>query len=343
MARANGSALHSHTVPVWAALARDRRALARGITAAATATTSRNMVFVSHANPEDNEFTEWLSLRLAREGYPVWCDLTKLLGGETFWEDIEVALRDRTVKFLFVLSRSSNEKAGARNELDLALGLERKNKNNKAFKDFVIPLRVDDLPFDEINIQLRRKGAIDFSKGWAGGFTQLLKKLAEDGVGRDQRFGAEAVTEWWHRARAGEDLVKATPESHVSNWFPVGKLPEALYLHELKGPLDGGSAWTLKQPAHRVGDYIVSFAPSSDLGGLVARSTQLLTTHALDPHAGGLPLPYRERRNSVIRILRLAWDRAVKQRGMPLYDLARSRAAAYFLPSMFTTPLDPIA
>ena len=36
----------------------------------------RDMVFLSHANPEDNEFTLWLALRLAAEGFPVWCDLT---------------------------------------------------------------------------------------------------------------------------------------------------------------------------------------------------------------------------------------------------------------------------
>lgn len=41
----------------------------------------RDTVFISHAYPEDNQFTLWLALRLAREGYPVWCDLTKLLGG----------------------------------------------------------------------------------------------------------------------------------------------------------------------------------------------------------------------------------------------------------------------
>jgi hypothetical protein len=51
------------------------------------------MLFISHANPEDNEFSRWLALQLANEGYPVWCDLTKLLGGEDFWADIEQAIR----------------------------------------------------------------------------------------------------------------------------------------------------------------------------------------------------------------------------------------------------------
>ena len=63
---------------------------------------SRTMVFLSHAAPEDNVFTRWLALQVANEGYPVWCDLTKLLGGEAFWEDIQIAIKERTAKFLFV-------------------------------------------------------------------------------------------------------------------------------------------------------------------------------------------------------------------------------------------------
>ena len=72
----------------------------------------RNMIFLSHATPEDNEFARWLALQLANEGYAVWCDLTKLLGGEDFWKDIQEAIRTRSVRFLFVLSRSSNTKDG---------------------------------------------------------------------------------------------------------------------------------------------------------------------------------------------------------------------------------------
>src|SRR6266404_4768498 len=100
---------------------------------------NRNMVFVSHANPEDNLFTRWLALRLAREGYPVWCDLTKLLGGEDFWRDIEAAIRGRTAKFLFVLSKTSNQKQGTLMELAVA------RKVGKNIHDFVIPLRIDDI------------------------------------------------------------------------------------------------------------------------------------------------------------------------------------------------------
>lgn len=96
------------------------------------------MLFISQALPEDNEFTRWLVLRLAREGYPVWCDLTKLLDGEDCWSDIEDAIRNRTTKFLFVISRISNEKLGVLQELALA------KRVGKGREDFVIPLEIDD-------------------------------------------------------------------------------------------------------------------------------------------------------------------------------------------------------
>ena len=72
----------------------------------------RDTLLLSHANPEDNEFTLWLALQLANEGYRVWCDLTKLLGGEVFWDDIEEVIKTRAVKVLYVLSRTSNAKDG---------------------------------------------------------------------------------------------------------------------------------------------------------------------------------------------------------------------------------------
>ncbi|MDZ4058210.1 MAG: toll/interleukin-1 receptor domain-containing protein, partial [Polynucleobacter sp.] len=51
----------------------------------------RNLIFISHANPENNEFSRWLGLQLANEGYEIWSDVTKLIGGEQFWDSIEQA------------------------------------------------------------------------------------------------------------------------------------------------------------------------------------------------------------------------------------------------------------
>jgi hypothetical protein len=80
----------------------------------------RSLLFLSHATPDDNEFTRWLGLQLAQEGYEIWSDITQLIGGETFWADIEEAIRRHAVKFLFVLSKDSNTRDGTLSELHLA-------------------------------------------------------------------------------------------------------------------------------------------------------------------------------------------------------------------------------
>jgi len=56
---------------------------------------TRDMLFIRHANPEDNDLTRWPALQLAKDGYPAWCDLTELLGGERFWDNAEQAIRTR--------------------------------------------------------------------------------------------------------------------------------------------------------------------------------------------------------------------------------------------------------
>jgi hypothetical protein len=86
----------------------------------------RNLLFVSHANPEDNIFSRWLALQLAKEGYGVWCDQTRLLGGEDFWADIEEVIRKHACKLLYDLSASSNHEPGPLQELHVAQTVARR-------------------------------------------------------------------------------------------------------------------------------------------------------------------------------------------------------------------------
>jgi hypothetical protein len=165
----------------------------------------RNLVFISHANPEENDFARWLGLQLTRAGYAIWSEVTKLIGGESFWEDIEEAIRNYTVKFLFVLSKTSNAKQGTLDELHLA----RTVAKNEKLTDFIIPLRVDDLSFSEINVAIHRLNVIDFTHGWAPGLAQVLDKLEKDKVPQDtSRFNPTAVSLWW-KAHCDGDIHRS--------------------------------------------------------------------------------------------------------------------------------------
>ena len=67
-----------------------------------TAPPTRDAIFISHANPEDNAFTVWLGARLTAAGYEVWADVLRLRGGQDWQRLLEDALRHRACKVLLV-------------------------------------------------------------------------------------------------------------------------------------------------------------------------------------------------------------------------------------------------
>ncbi len=296
------------------------------------------MLFISHANPEDNEFSMWLALQLAREGYPIWCDLTKFLGGEDFWKDAEEALRERTIKLIYVLSKTSNRKIGPLQELQVAQNIAR----DLNFKDFVIPLLIDDLHHKEINIQLSRLNAIPFNSGWPKGLKILLDKLEKESVQKSPKFNPESVTSWWRNQFSAEQGVLEQPDKYFSNWFPISPLPEVLYFHELKrlaiGKIEVPEE--LPYPAFQHGLNLVSFAEASDFADKLGEHMTIRDTLAVSVDAflnNGLSQPYINRKQSrdfIFRLLRLAWAKFIKARNLPIYELANETKCFYFTKDM---------
>ena len=292
----------------------------------------RTLIFISHANPEDNVFSRWLALQLAKEGYRVWCDLTRLLGGEDFWADIEDALRSETIKLVYVLSRSSNHKAGPLQELQVGLSEARAD----GLKDFVFPLRLDDLPHSEINIQLSRLNAIDFRLGWAAGLRVLLEKLEKDQVAKDPRFSPETVSTWWQTHGATEITVNQSSEEYLSNWFSIRQLPYLIYLHA-RQPTNQPALRSeyLPYPSRRVQHFLVSFASAGDLAAATAEQGKILTTHEipLAKFLAGIRQPItigqQEAHNIVVNLLRQGWERYVVSVGMSRYRLSGHALAAF--------------
>jgi hypothetical protein len=223
----------------------------------------RDMLFLSHANPEDNEFTLWLALQLAGQGYPVWCDLTKLLGGEDFWKDIEQAIRERTIKFIYVLSKTSNVKNGPLQELMVAQNVAR----DQNLHDFIIPLHIDNLPHREINIQLSRLNSIGFERGWAKGLKLLLEKLEQENVPKSEKFTPDAVTSWWRMHHSADEGVVNRREEYLSNWFPIESLPPEIYFHALSSKVAIETEEKLPYPAFQHEHFLISFAKADDFSG----------------------------------------------------------------------------
>lgn len=287
----------------------------------------RSTIFISHANPQDNGFTRWLALRLARDGFRVWSDVTAFLGGEDMWRDIERLLREDAVKFLYVLSRSSNHRSGARRELQVAISVA----GTEDLPDFVIPLKLDDLPHAETNIQLAGIFTVPFQESWAIGYSKLLDKFKRDAVPKAADGSPGLVARWWGEHLSPVDGVSETPEEYLSNWFPV-KTPHLIHLHELPVPPPEGTLTRCVGVWH--GPYLVSFAPPQDIGadlgeGLPIRRTRTwpTTTFVQDGVSG---ITRRQARDVVHRILRATWERFVESRGLHLYEMANKALCGYF-------------
>lgn len=288
---------------------------------------ARDTLLLSHANPEDNEFTLWLALQLANEGYRVWCDLTKLLGGEVFWDDIEEVIKARAVKVLYVLSRTSNAKDGPLKELHFAQGVAKKEK----LKDFVIPLHIDDLPHGEITIEITRINTIPFAQSWGAGLAKLLEKLEEDGVPKDPKFNRTAVNDWWRTQFSAQQGLLQQPEAYLSNWFPV-TLPTHIYFHSLSRRSIGAIevSGTLPYPAVQDGLFLITFAEAADFEGklgpemYIAKGGEPLEIAAL------LAEPKTVFGKHLFQLLRLAWEQMLDERKLPVYELANKARCFYF-------------
>ena len=133
-------------------------------------TEGRDHLFISYAS-EDIALAEWLTFKLTSLGYKVWCDRIKLFGGESYPKDIDVAIKNRTFRFLALLSYASLNKPNPLKERTTSLNIAEKRK-----EDFVIPLNLG-VEKPQLPWQFSDLTWVDFSKNWATGLAGLLKAL----------------------------------------------------------------------------------------------------------------------------------------------------------------------
>jgi hypothetical protein len=282
----------------------------------------RDTIFIGHANPEDNEFTEWLGLQLASHGYKVWTDILKLLGGEDFWKDIETVIRTIAVKHLYVLTRASNSKQGCLDEL----AVSRAVRSKESLGDFIIPLHLDSIPYEEMNIGVARLNAIDFTGSWATGLAKLLKKLEDDHVPHSTNTPA-TVAAYWRHHHGSSSGVREETEPHLTNFFPVST-PPTVHIHTLRkgGTVDVDQ---LRWPAVKHEHSIISFAGAIDLQ-IDTVSTRGVTFEDYENRrTGDFDVHPMQARRHLTDLLRRTWEAHLLTRGLRTYKLANHTVAAF--------------
>lgn len=284
--------------------------------------TQRDLVFISHANPEDNDTATWLSSRLAAHGYQVWSDVTRFLGGELMWDTIEQAIRQRAVKVVVLLSRKGHQKPGLLDEVNVAIATERA----ESIERFVIPIRIDDLPFTSVRANLARKNIIDGSTNLADALVKLLKILKQDGAPR-----LEGVL----------DLVG--PNDHLSSssadpqwdWLFENKVSITRWPSTIRKFKNNVSSQSLPFINHSVQGGSVTFetfaSAAKSFGGQIQKSGEAVLSPGEWPASNELVFSDRaEMVRSLASLMRQSWDSYCLSIGMSSYQLA-NRSLCWFI------------
>jgi hypothetical protein len=291
----------------------------------------RDMIFICHASPDDNDFVRWLGTRLTGHGYKVWADLFELKGGSPFWSTIEEALRHHACKMIFVVSRSSVDpnRTGVLNELSVVDSIKKQVEDD----GFIIPVKIDDTAYSEFPIQIHRLNAIDFSKGWGPQFIELLDALESAAVIKPDGDQTAEFEKWRATMVRTSTIVEEAPERVVTNRVPVIKFPETISFYEYDGDNTKIAAVVsdTEIPHAMFGRLIISFADMSAIQQhLPPAFTLKPRTHAsFEEFINGLKdgtfAPTRDEAQKIaIALLRQHVERYLQLRGLKKFESSGS-------------------
>ena len=192
-------------------------------------TPERDHIFISYAI-EDVQFARWLALRLTAEGYKVWFDQLKLLGGESWPKDIDIAIKTRAFRVLGLLSKHSIAKSNPLKERALALNIAQQPGR----KGFLIPINVDGLSATDIDWLTADLTYIQFASSWSVGLSQLLKLLDRERCPKSDGDARAIVS----RIASSSDLAIDAPEQLISNACPFVDVPSQVLAFRVSPTLE---------------------------------------------------------------------------------------------------------
>ena len=294
----------------------------------------KNKIFISHAVPDDNDFTKWLALKLISLGYEVWCDVLFLDKGADFWSRIEREIREHACKFLIVSSTVSNQREGVLKELAVAAKAKKKLED----ETFIIPLAIDEtFSYDDINIEIVRLNAIDFKKSWATGLQDLLEALERQNVPKNSPDPSKSNNLYQQIFLHNKGIVEKE-EIYDSNWFSILSFPNELKFHDFDKLIPKGfNVLELTFPAIPYKNYICTFAWEYDFMHQLPKTETYNNSHTIRiPTKEILSGKYdtnfignSECQRLIVQIMNKAFELRMKDKGVREY-LMSNKVAYWF-------------
>ena len=190
--------------------------------------TTRSVVFISKATPEDDDFVLWLAPRLEAAGYIVFADILSIDPGDRWRKEITGTLQNKAVKMLLCCRDATLNKTGVQEEIGIASDLVKELKDPR----FIIPLRL--APFKKV-FGIGELQWVDFLGSWANGLNDLLDKLKKQKVPRATK---PRINPNWENYRKRLAIkVEKRPEVLTSNWLRVATLPDTIRYYSPPGAI----------------------------------------------------------------------------------------------------------
>lgn len=299
--------------------------LARAAAVSDPAPIARDVVFISKATPEDDEFVLWLAPKLEAAGYKVFADIRELIGGDRWRTQVTDTLQTTATKMLLCCNDRTLAKEGVLEEIEIAKDLTKSIPDPK----FIIPLRLE--PYKKV-LGIGGLQYVDFQRGWAAGLASLLDTLRRRKVPRDS--ASVSIHPNWeqYRLRGGIPLLKQ-PERLTSNWLRITEIPDAIRHYTSAGLVDrnalesacGDSPFPVRQ--HELG--FLTFAAPEEVDEAFMGVAKFRVDREIPLRAfidGGdkvLGLKSQDSSNIVHAMFRQAWERFCIERGFLSYTYSK--------------------
>lgn len=287
----------------------------------------RNKIFISHAAPDDNDFTKWLALKLIALGYEVWCDVLFLDKGADFWKVIDREIREGAIKFLLATSEIAIKRDGVLKEIAVAEKVKKQLKDD----NFIIPLIIDEnLSFDDLPPEIIRLNAIDFKKSWATGLQDLLKALDDQKVKKKSPDPDKSNALYQQIFLHNKGIIERE-EIYDSNWFNILSFPKELRFHDFEKLMPKGfDVRELTFPAIRYKNYICTFAWEYDFMHQLPKTETYNSSHTIripteEILSGQYDSPFIgnfECQRLIVQLLNKAFELRMKDKGVQEYPMS---------------------
>lgn len=304
----------------------------------------RDTIFISHATPQDNEFALWLSSRLGSMGYHVWIDKNALLGGEKFWKEIDLVIRNSAAKWLLVYSKNickqgspGHLKDGIYKEHSLAESIEKQNN----IKDFIILLNTDNSPYN-LFIGADCLNQIDFSKNWAEGLRLLIKKFEKDDIFKESGEKGSDLSNWFENQYICKNGINARRELYYSSLWPIKNLPDKFFIFQFENESEAKSVYLQnhKYPVSKISNILSSFSceipityqKEDEIVNAILKNHETINISDVIAKVPKSLSSNINPQNHLKTLLSRVFHLLMKKRQLNWYELAKQNLAYYFTP-----------